>query len=161
MPSAMLAFASATPIATGAFHGRDAASRLSSRARITSRRRAHCAIHCSAAPLSRRHFTRMVSALAVGVLLHPTNASAVAAPAALGSREIDEQYGYSFATPASGWTRSTASLSSFRTATVYVCDNDKDANISMVVTPVPGDFQKLTSFGTIDNILVRCIFLDR
>lgn len=74
-------------------------------------------------------------------------------PAVLGKREQDSLYGYSFAVPESGWTRSTATLSSFRTATVYLCEDDKDSNINMVVTPVPGDFQKLTSFGSLDNIL--------
>lgn len=57
--------------------------------------------------------------------------------------------------PASGWTRNTASLSSFREVTVYLCEEDGDTNVNMVATPVPGDFQKLTSFGTMDNVLVR------
>lgn len=63
-------------------------------------------------------------------------------------------HGYSFAVPASGWTRSTASLSSLRSATIYLCDDDNDSNINMVSTPVASDFQKLTSFGGIDNVLV-------
>lgn len=72
----------------------------------------------------------------------------------LGSVEKDDLYGYSYRAPPLGWSRSIATLSSMRTATIFVCDDDSDSNISMVATPVPGDFQKLTSFGTIDNVLV-------
>lgn len=72
----------------------------------------------------------------------------------LGSVEKNEAYGYSYRAPPFGWSRSVATLSSMRTATIFICDDDSDSNISMVVTPVPGDFQKLTSFGTLDNVLV-------
>lgn len=76
------------------------------------------------------------------------------APVKLGPIEQSDAYGYSFATPPEGWSRSIASLSSFRSATVFLNDADGDSNVNVVVTPVPGDFQKLTSFGTLENVLV-------
>lgn len=81
-------------------------------------------------------------------------ASSQKASVKLGPIEESDAYGYSFATPPEGWSRSTASLSSFRVATVFLNEADGDSNINMVVTPVAGDFQKLTSFGTLENVLV-------
>lgn len=69
--------------------------------------------------------------------------------------EENDVFGYSFKVPSKGWTRSSASISSFRTVIVYLSDEDSDSNINMVTTPVPGDFQKLTSFGLLENVLVR------
>lgn len=36
---------------------------------------------------------------------------------------------------------------------MFVSDDDSDSNISLVETPVGGDFQKLSSFGSVDRLL--------
>lgn len=66
-------------------------------------------------------------------------------------------YGYSFGVPANGWTRSTAGISALRQAIIYLCEEDGDSNVSVVTTPVPGDFQKLTSFGGLDNVIATLV----
>lgn len=67
------------------------------------------------------------------------------------------QFGYSFSMPSTGWTRSSADLSGMRTLTAFTRDADKTGatNVSMVETPLPGDFMKLTSFGPMESVLVR------
>jgi hypothetical protein len=81
------------------------------------------------------------------------DALAAAAPAAATSTVLVDTSEYSFAVPGTGLTRSVASLSGGRIATVFVCEDDGDSNISMVQTPIRGDFQVLTSFGTVDTVL--------
>lgn len=119
--------------------------------RSRAKRTAICA--ATPPPLSRRVALRLLSLSAMAVSVPPIHAAPnpVSAPAI----EKSELYGYSY-TPPSDWTRNTASLSSFREATVFLAP-DGDSNISMVATPVPGDFQKLSSFGSVSNVLVRNI----
>ncbi|CAN8074044.1 unnamed protein product [Agarophyton chilense] len=111
------------------------------------------------AKFSRREIMHVLAAIAMapGVLPQHVNAAAAAGSVKLGGLEKGEAYGYSYASPPESWSRSTASLSSFRVATVFVNDEDGDSNINMVVTPVSGDFRKLTSFGTVDNVLQTII----
>lgn len=71
----------------------------------------------------------------------------------LGEEVVSDRYGYRFRIPKAGWTKSTANLSGSRQVTAFVSEADGDSNINMVETPIPGDFQKLTSFGTLDNVL--------
>lgn len=106
-------------------------------------------VSCQLPQIPRRAAIQVLSLLTLSPFLP---ARAATSTVTLGEKESSDLYGYSFRAP-SGWTKNTASLSSFRTATVYLCDEDDDSNISMVVTPVPSDYQKLTSFGSIDNIL--------
>ena len=114
---------------------------------------------CSSKPIfSRRAALKLALAFAAFQLKPNSAEAAKNSPSVesveLGSVEKDEAYGYSYRAPPVGWSRSVATLSSMRTATIYVCDDDSDSNISMVVTPVPSDFQKLGSFGSLDNVLV-------
>lgn len=97
-----------------------------------------------AAAVSRRAALRLFAALV----------SVPALPALHVRAEANEQFGYSFDEPGRGWTRSTAELSSFREAVVFINDDDGDSNLSAVGTPVAGDYMKLTSFGSLDNVLV-------
>lgn len=153
----MYAFSAPAPLGTRAVDVRNAVSQSQRRpSRFVTQRRSHPTIQCSDDSVPRRQFGQLLAAMAAGVAVAPSAVvlAATAAPVALGEREADDLHGYSFGVPASGWTKSTASLSSFREATIYVCDDDKDSNISMVSTPVAGDFQKLTSFGTMDTVLV-------
>jgi hypothetical protein len=66
--------------------------------------------------------------------------------------ELVDTANYSFYAP-SGFTKTIASLSGGRIATIFLADDDQDTNITMVETGVPSDFQKLTSFGTVDNFV--------
>lgn len=111
------------------------------------------ALSQNAQPFSRRSFNALLTAFATAALA-PYPATALAPDVASKQTEESEIYGYSFEVPAKGWTRSTASISSFRTVVVFLSDDDSDSNINMVSTPVPGDFQKLTSFGLLENVLV-------
>lgn len=129
---------------------------------------------CARTPnVSRRSVLSLSAALAAGLLLRAedqtTGGAATAAVAAtsaasttkggsdlLSIAETNKAYGFSYKGPASGWTKNITSLSSGRSATIFLRDADGDSNISMVTTPVPGDFTKLSSFGTIDEVKV-CI----
>jgi PsbP len=66
--------------------------------------------------------------------------------------ELVDTVNYSFQAP-SGFTKTIASLSGGRIATIFVADDDQDTNVTMVETGVPSDFQKLTSFGSVDNFI--------
>lgn len=72
----------------------------------------------------------------------------------LGEKIDSGVFGYAFSTPPDGWSKQIVTLSSARTATIFVRDKDGDSNINMVSTPVSGDFTKLSSFGSIDNVVV-------
>lgn len=127
---------------------------------------------CARTPnVSRRSVLSLSAALAAGLLLRAedqtkggtatasaaaTNVTAKGGSDLLGTTETNQAYGFSFNAPASGWTKNITSLSSGRSATIFLRDADGDSNISMVTTPVPGDFAKISSFGTIDGVMV-CI----
>lgn len=105
----------------------------------------------SAARLSRRAALVATAAAVVGVSIR-----------GVGAREagledlVNERYGYTFEAPTSGWTKNVTRLSGMRELTVFVKDGtDGNTNISMVETPVAGDFKKLTSFGPMETVLVR------
>lgn len=127
---------------------------------------------CARAPnVSRRSVLSLSAAFAAGFLLRvkdqTTGGAATAAAAAtssaptsksglglLGEAEDNSVYGFSYNVPVQGWTKNVTSLSSGRSATIFLRDADGDSNISMVTTPVPGDFAKISSFGTIDEVMV-------
>ena len=68
---------------------------------------------------------------------------------------VDERLGYSFNAPTSGWTKNITTVSGMRELLIYTKDgSDGVTNVTMVGTPVQGDFKKLTSFGNMDNIIV-------
>lgn len=120
----------------------------------TSSRKTTCLRKCAvarcvaSASLDRRHFNTLLL-----TLLSTTAVPIRTLAFTLDRTESDSSYGYSFQVPSVGWTRTIAGLSSFRQAIIYVCDDDRDSNISMVSTPIPGDYQKLTSFGNLDNVV--------
>lgn len=111
-----------------------------------------------ATAISRRTMFRFSVALATS-LVAPLSFSELTrsetATPLLGGKVESSIYGYSFSAPPSGWSKQVATLSSARTATIFVRDEDGDTNINMVSTPVSGDFMKLSSFGSIDNVKVR------
>lgn len=128
---------------------------------------------CARTPnVSRRSVLSLSAALAAGLLLRAedqtkggtatasaaaTNVTAKGGSDLLGTTETNQAYGFSFNAPASGWTKNITSLSSGRSATIFLRDADGDSNISMVTTPVPGDFAKISSFGTIDGVMSTII----
>ncbi|KAJ8902930.1 hypothetical protein NDN08_006248 [Rhodosorus marinus] len=89
--------------------------------------------------LSRRELLRSL-ALTPAVLLMPK--------ATYAQTVTDETVGYEFTVPDSFKENNTV-LSGGRKLYLYVKD---DVNVSAIATPIPGDFQKLTSFGSVDNV---------
>jgi len=89
--------------------------------------------------LSRRELLRSL-ALTPAVLLVPKTTYA--------QTISDETVGYEFVVPDS-FTENSTVLSGGRKLYLYVKD---DINVSAIATPIPGDFQKLTSFGSVDNV---------
>lgn len=101
--------------------------------------------------VSRRCLLASAGAAALLPLLPPL-------PSLAATEEVSsDQFGYSFQMPSTGWTRSSADLSGMRTLTAFTHDADATGatNVSMVETPLPGDFMKLTSFGPMETVLVR------
>jgi len=89
--------------------------------------------------LSRRDLLRSL-ALTPAVLLMPKTTYA--------QTITDDAVGYEFTVPDSFKENNTV-LSGGRKLYLYVKD---DVNVSAIATPIPGDFQKLTSFGSVDNV---------
>lgn len=111
-----------------------------------------------ATAMSRRTMLRLsvaVAASMVAPLSRFDMATAATTTPSLGEKVENKIYGYSFRAPPSGWSKQLATLSSARIATIFIRDEDGDSNINMVSTPVSGDFTKLSSFGSIDNVQVR------
>jgi PsbP len=104
----------------------------------------------AAQPVPRRAVLAAAAATALASVAVPLAPPALAVDD--GTTLVDTSE-YSFSVPGSGLTKSVASVSGGRIVTVFVADDDKDSNISMVQTPIQGDFQKLTSFGTVDTVL--------
>lgn len=108
----------------------------------------------SVAPVSRRRVLTAAGATAFAALashLGPC-AAAPSLPVQGASGRIVESSEYLYAIPSSGLSKNTASLNGGRVATIFVDESDGDSNISCVETPIQSDFQKLTSFGPIDNV---------
>lgn len=74
----------------------------------------------------------------------------------------NDKYGYTFSAPTTGWTRTDTTLNGMRELVVFVKDGTEgDVNISMVSTPIGGDYKKLTSFGTMDTVLNTLVPSDK
>lgn len=105
-------------------------------------------------PLSRRAFFNLSLTLAAASMLPSSSDAATEQATLLGDKIQSDIYGYAYRQPVSGWTKTETAISSGRQATIFVRDIDGDSNISMVATPVAGDYTKLASFGSIDNVEV-------
>lgn len=109
---------------------------------------------CSDNHLSRRAALVALAAAATAQVLPCNDANAADSLDAV----VSERYGYSFNAPTTGWTKSQTTVSGNRDLTLFVKDGtDGSTNISMIETPVAGDYKKLTSFGPMDTVLVRNI----
>lgn len=111
--------------------------------------------YASAVP--RRTALKLTVALAAALLVpgSPAKAAAKGSDPALGERFDNRDFGYSFIPPGAGWSKEVATLSAGRAATIFLREADGDTNVNMVTTPVSSDFQKLSSFGTMEKVLVR------
>ncbi len=65
----------------------------------------------------------------------------------------DPLHGVSIAYPW-GWQENKADLSGERTVNAFTNPSDSSASVSVVYTPIPADFTKLTSFGDLDGYLI-------
>ncbi len=110
----------------------------------------------AARPVSRRAALSLGAAALAALAVKPNEA--FGAPVAETLESVaNQRLGYSFSAPADGWTKNTTTVSGMRELLVYVKDgSDGATNVTMVGTPIQGDFKKLTSFGTIDNVTVSC-----
>jgi len=78
------------------------------------------------------------------------------------SEVSNDKYGYTFSAPTAGWTRTDTTLNGMRELVAFVKDGSEgDVNISMVSTPIAGDYKKLTSFGTMDTVLNTLVPSDK
>lgn len=103
----------------------------------------------------RRSFLSTAGAAVVVSGLAPVQSSLAALPtvSAIDSATLlVDSSEYSYAIPSSGLKKNIASLNGGRVATIWVDESDGDSNISCVETPIQSDFQKLTSFGPVDNV---------
>ena len=66
---------------------------------------------------------------------------------------VDKVDHYSIEYP-THWTASSGVLSGERTVTAFVSPSRPSSSISVVVTPIPADFTRLTSFGDLNNYLI-------
>ena len=91
---------------------------------------------------------------AAALSLNPVNAHALEAPQPpLMKTWVDKVDKYSVDYPV-GWTVSNGELSGERTVTAFVSDTKESTSISIVATPIPADFTRLTSFGDLNSYLV-------
>ena len=97
--------------------------------------------------------------MAGGEVLLSNSGSALAATSAIApsSSEVvlkaylNERYGTSLKYPFD-WEEKTGTLSGDRTVVAFTCPDDKDTSVSLVFSPIPADYSKLTSFGGKDTI---------
>jgi hypothetical protein len=65
----------------------------------------------------------------------------------------DPQHAFSIQYPA-GWTESSGALSGDRSVEAFVSPKDASTSVSIVYTPIPADFAKLSSFGDLQGYLI-------
>jgi hypothetical protein len=65
----------------------------------------------------------------------------------------NERYHTSVSYPAA-WESNAASISGDRTVEVFVDPEDSDTNASLVFTPIPADFNRLSAFGNLRDYMV-------
>ena len=98
---------------------------------------------------SRRQILRLLGALPV-VAASAAGVRAAEVPAGVFR---NDQFLYEFAPPKGDWKANQTTISGGRNIFAWVLDTPSAVgNITAVATPIPGDFQKLTSFGTIDAV---------
>lgn len=98
-------------------------------------RKSRCVVTCAA---TRREMLQWLAL--TPVLMLPRSSKAVVVE--------DMNIGFQFSVPDT-FKESNTVLSGGRKLYLYVKD---DVNVSAIATPIPGDYQKLTSFGTVDNV---------
>ena len=65
----------------------------------------------------------------------------------------DPQHAFSIQYPA-GWTESSGALSGDRSVEAFVSPKEASTSVSIVYTPIPADFAKLSSFGDLQGYLI-------
>lgn len=114
----------------------------------------------------RRAFLRNAALSAAAVVLgdigvrpegeHPWLIPPAHAEAGLLTDEVIEETNYRLRVPA-GFSRNNASLKGGRILTIFTSESDKDSNITIAEIPVQADYQKLTSFGSLENVLENLV----
>jgi PsbP len=116
----------------------------------------------SESAVTRRAILNRTLAIASAALMSTVVPSTVPRSGAAGvdlapvAGELIDSPNYSFRAP-SGFSKTIGSLSGGRIATIFIADDDGDSNVTMVETGVQSDFQKLTSFGSVDNFLTTVV----
>lgn len=108
---------------------------------------------CAVSDIPRRVLLLRVAALVGGTLAAGISRPAVSVAETVSDMQLVESANATCLVPTAGWKKNIASLSGGRIATVFVAEDDNSTNISLVETPVQGDFQKLSSFGSVDRLL--------
>ena len=91
--------------------------------------------------------------IAGGIMFGLDDVNAIESEQPIMQTWVDKVDHYSIEYP-THWTASSGVLSGERTVTAFVSPSRPSSSISVVVTPIPADFTRLTSFGDLNNYLI-------